>query len=339
MKKIIFFIILSLANNAYCQITIMNTEAKKLQSDNFVYDSLRNMVPEKYEGEYTYHHLIGQTIMYCGEPYSLYRRKNYFKIGDYYRVDGILPDNTNKGLYHRLSLTNIKTGETGEEGGIFTKEYNFKWVVLGHYEKMKELYLNKEFIYVGTDDVFIDSYGKKADGLINLEYDTVSKNIPKESVWKCIDVQVKPRKKDDGMDLDKRSPIILIFDNPNYGKHYCYLESDQGTPYQTLLNKSLSYICGRFHLKSDYEQVILAERLAKNKRKANLIRKYGTAIANLIIQGKVRIGMTKQMCLESWGEPDDINTTIGSYGTHEQWVYGNGYYLYFENGKLTNIQN
>lgn len=59
----------------------MNTEAKKLQSDNFVYDSLRNMVPEKYEGKYTYHHLIGQTIMYCGEPYSLYRRKNYFKKG------------------------------------------------------------------------------------------------------------------------------------------------------------------------------------------------------------------------------------------------------------------
>lgn len=221
---------------------------------------------------------------------------------------------------------------------LFCFGIHYCYLAVGHYEKMKELYLNKESIYVGTDDVFIDSYGKKADGLINLEYDTVSKNIPKESVWKCIDVQVKPRKKDDGMNLDKRSPIILIFDNPNYGKHYCYLESDQGTPYQTLLN-DYNYICGRFQLKSDYEQIILAERLAKNKRKANLIRKYGTAIANLIIQGKVRIGMTKQMCLESWGEPDDINTTIGSYGTHEQWVYGNGYYLYFENGKLTNIQN
>ena len=334
MKKIIFFIVLLLANNAYCQITIMNTEAKKIQYDNFVYDSLRNMVPEKYEGKYTYHHLIGQTLMYCGDPYS-YNQKSYFKIGDYYRVDGILPDNTDKGLYHRLSLTNIKTGEKGEEGDIFTNEYNFKWVVLGHYEKMKELYLNKEFVYVGTDDVFIYRYEEKANGLINLESDTVSRNIPKESVWKCIDVQVKPRKKDDGMVLDKRSPIVLIFDNPNYGKHYCYLESVHGSPYQVLVNKSLSYICGRFQLKSDYEQVILA----KNKRKANLIRKYGTAIANLIIQGKVRIGMTKQMCLESWGKPDDINTTTGSYGTHEQWVYGNENYLYFENGKLTDIQN
>lgn len=44
------------------------------------------------------------------------------------------------------------------------------------------------------------------------------------------------------------------------------------------------------------------------------------------------------MCIESWGEPLDINTTTGSYGTHEQWVYGTSY-LYFENGILTTIQN
>jgi len=33
-----------------------------------------------------------------------------------------------------------------------------------------------------------------------------------------------------------------------------------------------------------------------------------------------------------------INRTTGSYGTHEQWVYG-GSYLYFQNGVLTTIQN
>lgn len=47
------------------------------------------------------------------------------------------------------------------------------------------------------------------------------------------------------------------------------------------------------------------------------------------------------MCRESWGEPDDINRTTGSWGTHEQWVYGeyDCDYLYFENGVLTSIQN
>lgn len=54
----------------------------------------------------------------------------------------------------------------------------------------------------------------------------------------------------------------------------------------------------------------------------------------------VTIGMTKQEVLDSiWGEPEDINTSTGIWGVHEQWIYGNGNYLYFENGRLTAIQN
>lgn len=48
--------------------------------------------------------------------------------------------------------------------------------------------------------------------------------------------------------------------------------------------------------------------------------------------------MTKEMCKEAWGEPYDINRSSGSWGTHEQWVYGSSY-LYFEGNKLTAIQN
>ena len=72
-----------------------------------------------------------------------------------------------------------------------------------------------------------------------------------------------------------------------------------------------------------------------------LAPKYGKATAKMMVEEKVRIGWSKQMCKESWGEPDDINKTIGSWGTHEQWVYGDIYcdYLYFENGVLTSIQN
>lgn len=47
----------------------------------------------------------------------------------------------------------------------------------------------------------------------------------------------------------------------------------------------------------------------------------------------------KQMRIEAWGEPSSINKTTGSWGTHEQWVYGSGNYLYFEGNKLTAIQN
>lgn len=60
---------------------------------------------------------------------------------------------------------------------------------------------------------------------------------------------------------------------------------------------------------------------------------------DLIKQRKVEIGMNEEMARMSWGSPESINTTTGSWGTHEQWVYGGNDYLYFENGILTSIQN
>lgn len=56
--------------------------------------------------------------------------------------------------------------------------------------------------------------------------------------------------------------------------------------------------------------------------------------------GGVAIGMTAAQVLAStWGKPKDINRTTRASGVHEQWVYGNGNYLYFENGVVTSIQN
>ena len=78
---------------------------------------------------------------------------------------------------------------------------------------------------------------------------------------------------------------------------------------------------------------------ARAERYKALKNKYGKGNADLMMEGKVRIGWSKQMCIEGWGEPESINRSSGSWGVHEQWVYGGGNYLYFENGKLTSIQN
>lgn len=54
----------------------------------------------------------------------------------------------------------------------------------------------------------------------------------------------------------------------------------------------------------------------------------------------VSIGMSEQDVRDSsWGRPESINRTTNAYGTREQWVYGGRNYLYFENGRLTSIQN
>lgn len=67
------------------------------------------------------------------------------------------------------------------------------------------------------------------------------------------------------------------------------------------------------------------------------IRKYGAKFGSYVAEGKIEIGMNKNMVRDAWGLPDNINKSTGSYGTHEQWVYGDRY-LYFQNGKLTSTQ-
>jgi hypothetical protein len=69
--------------------------------------------------------------------------------------------------------------------------------------------------------------------------------------------------------------------------------------------------------------------LSKNRPKA---------IISAIQEMSIVIGMTKAEAKLSWGEPDDINRTVGAWGVNEQWIY-NHTYLYFQNDKLTSFQD
>ena len=69
-----------------------------------------------------------------------------------------------------------------------------------------------------------------------------------------------------------------------------------------------------------------------------MIAKYGKYWGKLVGEGQLEIGMNKQMCRDSWGEPESINRTSTRYGNHEQWVYTT-IYVYFDNGKISAIQD
>lgn len=70
------------------------------------------------------------------------------------------------------------------------------------------------------------------------------------------------------------------------------------------------------------EEKLLEQRVAASKKKEG-----------------VAIGMSQgDVLASSWGRPERIHKSVYSFGTHEQWVYGSGHYLYFENGKLASIQ-
>ena len=57
-----------------------------------------------------------------------------------------------------------------------------------------------------------------------------------------------------------------------------------------------------------------------------------------VLSAAVYVGMTTDMVHEAWGYPEEINQTTTAYGTSEQWVYGNGRYVYVVNGRVTAIQ-
>lgn len=78
---------------------------------------------------------------------------------------------------------------------------------------------------------------------------------------------------------------------------------------------------------------------AIKKRRDLYIKKYGTINGEKVAKGQIWIGMTEQMLIDSWGWPDDINTTVTRYGTSKQFVYGLGRYVYVENGIVDTWQN
>jgi len=74
------------------------------------------------------------------------------------------------------------------------------------------------------------------------------------------------------------------------------------------------------------------------EKKDRLIKKFGKENGEKINSGYYWIGMTKDMAIESLGNPETVNSSLGSWGVNEQWVYYS-LYLYFDNGVLTSYQS
>lgn len=150
----------SMSSNA--QIEIFNESLKQEEPVKVVqYDSIRNITSQPYGAKgkesFTYNHLIGQTLMFCGSPIF---PNNNFKVGSYYKVVGTTMPNSIS-IYGGLKLEDCITGNFLEEDGSRQQYLNSFWVVAGYYEKLKALYLNKKFIYLGTDKTKIYSPGLK----------------------------------------------------------------------------------------------------------------------------------------------------------------------------------
>ena len=78
---------------------------------------------------------------------------------------------------------------------------------------------------------------------------------------------------------------------------------------------------------------VLEKKLTAAQRELYIL-KYGEEVGNKIVNKQIWTGMTDDMVMESWGEPDRIDKNVEAWGSFTQWHYGDVTF-FFKDGKLT----
>ena len=320
MKKVSFILSvfsIFISTCSYAQITIVRPIEKVDKAEKEVkYDSLSNI------NEANIRSLKGQTIFVKGTPYA--KRNDFLHL--FYEEKGFNSNSFGKRVYKQVEKNGLKyTPYNLLEGKYLVIED----IYIQKYPRDNEIYeyclllKNEEdslYCYLSgrdpamSDFIILGYYEKLKEKYVGKTFKATGRNefskfgteekidIAPGTTFKCVDITIT---------LADYNGIYAVLENSSIGKIKAKISED-GIPIDVI---DISYF-------------------------NQLVKKYGTQYANLIIAKQVKVGMTKQMALESWGKPyDGINKTTGSFGIHEQWCYGSGVYLYFENGKLTAIQD
>jgi hypothetical protein len=182
----------------------------------------------------------------------------------------------------------------------------YEWNPHVSQEKLKEI----ENILILRGLVYLGDIDKAKELLVGKRFYTLYKNGEDE---KFIQVKIT----DVGLG-DSSMPIRIIYELPN-GKKSEILASFGKT------NSRGSFTWLDTFIKINNLEEFFTEVNPKLK-----YPNISESVWALIMKEEVKVGMSEEECILSWGKPSEINKT--SYGT-DQWVYGNSY-LYFEKRKL-----
>ncbi len=138
-----------------------------------------------------------------------------------------------------------------------------------------------------------------------------------------------------------RVPLLRGKGSTSFGTEcpYCGSENLESTERVGICNDCLArWVDGIWYSKDEWLKIFDEDLHAIRIKR---LKSYGWTDKRIarVLEGYIYIGDTKKIVLEAWGEPEDINRTTTRYGTSEQWVYGLGCYVYFENGVVTAIQD
>jgi hypothetical protein len=251
------------------------------------------------------------------------------------------------------------------------------FILVPYFVKMKQLYQNKYLIFTCKYKYGCGALLSDFKIIVKTEDNEGNKiSIPKEvnltqySKWLCSDVTLLKRNQvytaqyikehawEKGVEYFNSYDIFYILKN-DMGETIA-LNNINNLLQEDLLNEDYRDHDGCFILEKDYitrqaNKKLQAQQLdAKQKqeellqkqneeseiakRKTECINKFGNENGTLIADGKVAIGMNKEMCKYSWGDPLWTDKTITEQTVYEKWHYGYGYILNFIDDKLTVIK-
>lgn len=319
IKNIIFIFLLSSINECYGRYSTVKIAAKISQQN--IYDSTQNFVGKdayKYIGQELY--LMGNSnknsylffFLDYTKPIVYYNSKEGCTVYNIYKYDG-----KNGTIYDEIARKIFIVIDVIDHPESSKDKYydDVKYLKLKENENDDTIYYeyHTDNKYYPFPFIVLGYYKKLKSEFVSKKYvfsKTVMHNqkdmengkdieFKAGEIWTCKDLTLE----------DKFYSLEFIFENNSKNK--------------ILVNPSY------FSENNKYAYSISEEKLYTNK--------FGKEIFNLILEEKVKIGMSKEMCELSWGYPNKINQTITVGKKTEQWVYDRGY-LYFVNDKLATIQ-
>jgi hypothetical protein len=135
----------------------------------------------------------------------------------------------------------------------------------------------------------------------------------------------------------KRLLILLtvLFSSVIYGQQIdegIEAEKEQLTASKIKLQNEIAEL--KIQIDSLYSIIPELEQTLTSELSELYVLKYGEEVGNKIVNKQIWTGMTDEMVMESWGEPDRIDKNVEAWGTFTQWNYGHVTF-FFKDGKLT----
>lgn len=199
-----------------------------------------------------------------------------------------------------------------------------------YFEKQREVYLNQKVVLRSANRINTD-----LQNLVDVNTGEIV-NIKYGEVWTCSDVTFVDSKDSYYLKcfyfLKNGNREVKISLAGGLMTDYFMLETE-------FIKQELENKKKEEQLKKEEQERQKKEQLERIKFKNDCIAKWGAKMGGYIAEGKVVLGMSKEMCIAAWGQPININRTILRGLKTEQWVYGWATYLYFDNGALSVIQN